>query len=83
MPNHTHLLLSILPTDGRLIASPTISQIIGQFKRHVSRIVGHGLWQKSFHGHIVRSEYDYQKIWEYIEHNPWHWETDCFYSKTR
>ncbi len=83
MPNHIHLLLSIIPTDGRLLAAPTISQIVGQFKRHVSKKAGRGIWQKSFHDHIVRSERDYQKIWEYIEHNPWHWETDCFYSKTR
>lgn len=83
MPNHLHLLLSFTPAGGRLIAAPTISQVIGQFKRHVSKTAGQPLWQKSFHDHVVRNERDYQKIWLYIEHNPWHWETDCFYNKTR
>lgn len=83
MPNHLHLLLTILPMDGRLIAAPTISQVVGQLKRHVSRKAGKSVWQKSFHDHIVRDERDYEKIWAYIEHNPWRWETDCFYSKTR
>lgn len=81
MPNHIHLMLSITAAGGRLIAAPTVSTIIGQFKRHVSRKVGHGIWQKSFHDHIIRDERDYQKIWSYIECNPWYWETDCFYNK--
>lgn len=37
------------------------------------------LFQQSFHDHIIRSEKDYQKIWEYIDTNPIKWELDCFY----
>ena len=81
MPNHIHLLLTLLPADGRLIAAPTLSQVVGQLKRTISIKTGRSLWQKSFHDHIVRDQHDLEQIWMYIEHNPWNWKTDCFYQK--
>ena len=44
-------------------------------------MIGHTIWQKSFHDHIIRRESDYEMIWEYIDTNPAQWETDCFYTK--
>ena len=78
MPNHIHLIL-MFEKNGRLIASPTLSQVIGQMKRYASKEAGISLWQRSFHDHIIRSEGEYQKIWEYIEFNACKWKEDCYY----
>jgi len=59
--------------------APTVSRIIQHFKGIVTKRLGTSIWQKSFHDHIIRTERDYQMIWEYIDKNPYHWETDCFY----
>lgn len=80
MPNHIHLLLQIrTDSNGQRIPAPTISAVVQQMKGYVSKQIGHGIWQKLFHDHVIRSEADYQKIWEYIEHNPIRWKDDCFY----
>lgn len=81
MPNHVHMLLRIKTPEmgGRRIAAPTIMSVVNQYKGAVSKAVGHSCWQKSFHDHVVRSEADYQRIWEYIDNNPGKWEEDCYY----
>ena len=90
MPNHIHLLIRILETEG-INPFPTIKydipNVVGKFKAGVSRIVGNAfmhserkaIWQRSFHDHIIRDERDYLKIWKYIDENPLKWEEDCFY----
>ncbi len=78
MPNHVHIIL-MFENDGRLIASPTLSTVIGQMKHYASKEAGVSLWQRSFHDHVIRNEEDYQKIWDYIEHNACKWQEDCFY----
>ena len=79
MPNHLHMILAI--DCGRLIIAPTVSTIVQQFKRHVSKQIGFSLWQKSFHDHIIRNDRDYSNISEYIDNNPFRWQDDCFYPK--
>ena len=82
MPNHIHMILSINRDEsGRLIAAPTISTIIGQMKRWISKQTGRGLWQKSFHEHVIRGEKDYREIWNYIENNPVRWAEDDYYTE--
>ncbi len=78
MPNHIHLIL-MFEQSGRMISSPTLSQVIGQMKRYASKKAGIPLWQRSFHDHIIRGEGEYQKIWEYIEFNACKWKEDCYY----
>lgn len=39
-------------------------------------------WQKSYYGHIIRNEEEYQKICEYSNTNPLKWQEDCYNSKT-
>lgn len=71
MPDHIHMLLSIhTDEDGRQIAAPTMSTVIGHMKRWVSMQIGHSIWQKSFYDHVIRTQQSYDKIWEYIENNP-------------
>ena len=79
MPNHIHLIL-VLENEQ----NPNCSQIIALFKSGVSRQI-HSmvqevkLWQRSYHDHVIRNQYEYEKIWLYIEANPMQWEKDCFY----
>ena len=82
MPNHVHLLLQInTDADGRPMVAPTISTVVQQFKGIVFKQIGHSIWQKLFHDHVIRNAADYTKIWEYIENNPLQWKLDCFYSE--
>ncbi|MBR4905390.1 MAG: transposase [Clostridia bacterium] len=78
MPNHIHLLLQLTESQNDSSAR-SVSGIVGQTKRRVSKEIGSSVWQKSFHDHIVRDEADWQRIWTYIENNPANWESDCFY----
>ena len=86
MPNHVHLIAFISDADGRMISSPTkmvsLSIVIGQLKRSVSKKIGKPIWQRSFHDHIIRNHKDYEKIAKYIYENPIKWQDDCFYSKS-
>jgi len=38
-----------------------------------------GLWQKSYHDHIIRNQDDYLRIWQYIDENPAKWAEDEYY----
>ena len=71
MPDHIHLILRMEPNiDGRQIAAPTVSTVIGSMKRWVSKQIGRPIWQKSFYDHGIRNQQDYDEILEYIENNP-------------
>ena len=39
------------------------------------------IWQKSYHDHIIRTEADYLRIWEYIDTNPAKWREDRYYEE--
>ena len=75
MPNHIHIILNITAERDK-----TISTIIGQFKRIVSKEVKYSIWQKSFHEHIIRNEKQYYFIKEYIRNNIINWENDLYYA---
>ena len=60
--------------------APTISTVIAQLKGTISKKIGHSIWQKLFHDHVIRNQKDYEKIWNYIEGNPMKWSEDCFYT---
>ncbi len=71
MPDHIHLLIS--STNGRMISAPTMSRVVGQMKRWVSKKVKIYFWQKSYFDHVIRNEHDYAENWEYIDRNPQVW----------
>lgn len=71
MPDHIHLLISIhADADGRQIAAPTLSTVIGHLKRYVSKQLGFSIWQKSFIDRVIRNQKGYDAVWEYIDNNP-------------
>ena len=81
MPNHIHLLPQIHTDEsGRAILAPTISTVIAQLKGDITKKIGHSIWQKLFHDHVIRNQKDYEMIWNYIEGNPMKWAEDCFYT---
>ncbi|HRE40977.1 MAG TPA: transposase [Ignavibacteria bacterium] len=64
----------------------SISTIINQYKSSVKRWCnknGHKYfqWQSRFYDHIIRSDFDYQNISNYIIHNPAKWDEDKYYGK--
>ena len=89
MPNHIHILISNYEMAAGASPCPTISDIICAFKSITTimckkeGLKAQHLFQSSYHDHIIRSERDYHKIWEYIDTNVIRWEKDCFYNKER
>ena len=80
MPNHVHMILQIRAGEGgRMISAPTVSTVVGQMKRWISKKCGVPLWQRSFYDHVVRSETEYDEIARYIDDNPAKWTEDRFY----
>lgn len=55
------------------MVGPTVSRIIQQFKGHITKEIGHPIWQKSFYNHIIRDDEDYYIKARYIEENPVRW----------
>lgn len=87
MPNHIHLLIQITSdsvSGSSRTPTPTnmeIPRFVSTFKRFCNQEYGKNIWQRSFHDHIIRNQKDYDRIWNYIETNPYKWEQDCFYNK--
>lgn len=74
MPNHIHMLVSIVSDKfGRPQVAPTIPRVIQQFKGSVSKQIGFAIWQKGYNDHIIRGQQDYDETWQYIDENPLRW----------
>lgn len=71
MPDHIHMILRINADEyGQQVMTTTISTVVGQMKRWVSKQVGSSVWQRSFIDRVIRNEKSYLAVWEYIENNP-------------
>lgn len=97
MPNHIHILLSIVKDDvkgdrsdagGRGNPSPTADTIVGWLKYHITKEINQSrglardkIFQRSFFDHIVRNRDDYNEIYKYIYENPMRWYYDKLYSE--
>ena len=95
MPNHIHLIITVnrindkgFGTSGK--PSPTengdkpraneiIPKLVSSLKRYTNKQSGIDLWQRSYYDHIIRTQKDYDEIWEYIDTNPIKWEMDKYY----
>lgn len=83
MPNHFHAIVDI-PSEGNL----SLSQIISAFKSITTNEYIQGVnkgvwvpfekrfWQRNYYEHIVRDWLDYCRIVEYIQNNPFRWNTE-------
>ena len=83
MPNHIHMILTILEETGTSRApSPTnsiVAKTVSTMKRFIGKELGYSVFQRSFYDHIIRNEQDYLEIWNYIDTNPIRWQEDRFY----
>ena len=74
MPDHIHMIIRI--DNGTMWASsPTkkVSSIVRSIKILTTKEIGKPIFHRSYYDHIIRSQSDYNEIWEYIENNPKKW----------
>ena len=88
MPNHIHILLSLVKNDGRGNPSPTADTVIGWLKYQSTKEInllrgtsGDKVFQRSFFDHVVRNRDDYSEICRYIYENPMRWRCDKLYTE--
>lgn len=73
------------PPAGALKGSPTISDMIRAMKslstREIRQKIGYTkkIFQRSFHDHVITKDKEYDKIWDYIDGNPYQWIYDRYY----
>ena len=78
MPNHIHLLI-LIDSENSNSANLSVPSLISTLKRFVNCEIGFNVWQRSYHDHVIRNVRDYGEIWQYIDENPFRWESDCYY----
>ena len=74
MPDHIHMIIRL--GNGTMRASsPTknIPSIVRSIKILTTKEIGKSIFQRSYYDRIIRNQYDYNEIWEYIENNPKKW----------
>lgn len=80
MPNHIHGII-IISEGGQ--GRPPLQKIIQGYKSVTTRMCFKynmkKIWQRNYYEHIIRNEFEYQKIYEYIEQNPLKWYEDKYY----
>jgi len=74
MPDHVHLLLTILPEeDGKYRKRAGVDTIIRSTKTLITKEVGYSFWQPDFYDVIADSEELFLLCDKYIDENPAAW----------
>ncbi|GGD27199.1 transposase [Flavobacterium orientale] len=88
MPNHFHLILEIdsQKVKDKGIKIKSLSSLMGALKTTTSKLIHEAgfpefEWHRSFHDHIIRNEFSYLNIFNYISNNPERWDDDVFFKK--
>ena len=86
MPNHIHIMLSMLENGASRTSPPTqqhsfVSQFVSTLKRFCNKEYGKNIWQRSFYDHVIRNRKDYEEHFRYICENPARWYFDELYTK--
>ena len=84
MPNHIHIMLSVLGGGASRTSPPTkqhsfVSRFVSTFKRFCNKEYGKNIWQRHFYDHIIRDRRDYEKHVKYMYENPLRWYYDELY----
>lgn len=82
-PVRTGRNLSLLDEPQKI---KSISSLIGSYKTTTSKLIHLAgnyqfEWHRSFHDHIVETQSDFDRIFEYINNNPMNWKKDTFNGK--
>ena len=85
MPNHIHVIFTLLNETAGASPRPTLTDIICAFKSLTVRECKKSgftdkLFQTSFYEHIIRDNDDYIATLKYIHTNPAEWYYDELYS---
>ena len=73
MPDHVHILLTVLDDGTSRAPSPTndmLPHVISTFKRFCRREIGSNIFQRSYIEHVIRDKDDYDTKMKYILENP-------------
>ena len=85
MPNHIHFIMTLSACNGSSrTPTPTNARLpafVSALKRFTNKRAGISLWQRSYYDHVIRSEADYLRVWQYIDDNPVKWAEDEYYSE--
>ncbi|MBC7884508.1 MAG: hypothetical protein H7X99_03490 [Saprospiraceae bacterium] len=91
MPNHVHGIIELSGVENfqprqnefQKLIPRSIGSIVKGFKIGVTKwfrnnLVIEKIWQRNYYEHIIRNVESYQRISEYIIHNPAKWKEDKF-----
>ena len=84
MPNHVHFVVSIGMEHGPMWASAptqTLGSRVRSFKTLVTKAAGQKIWQRNYYDHVIRTEADYLRIWQYVDENPACWAENEYYQE--
>ena len=73
MPDHIHILLTVLKSEKNEPKNAVISKFVGTFKRFCNKTYGENIWQARSYDHIIRDQQDYETKWIYMDNNPIKW----------
>ena len=81
MPNHIHILFSVLNNKGGTSRTPSptnavIPSFVSTLKRFIHKECGFALFQRAYHDRIIRDKEEYLQKLHYIEQNPVKWSED-------
>lgn len=86
MPNHIHFLFLLdrkenisIETFMQQLKSITTVNYINNVKEGLLPPFEKRIWQKSYNDRIIRNETDFLIHWQYIENNPYAWDTDEYF----
>ena len=73
---------SPLHSDSK-VTQPTLGQIIASYKYHSTKAINQMLgtpgvrfWQRNYYERVIRTQSEFEAIYDYIQGNPLNWEQD-------
>ena len=74
MPDHVHLLLSLMATEyTNRLENSKVSRIIRALKSLTTKQIGRSLWQADFYDVIADTDKKFNRCYDYIKANPAVW----------
>ena len=64
---------STVGADAHIRPTNKIASIVRSIKTLTTKEIGESIFQRSYYDHVIRSQQDYNEMWEYIENNPRKW----------